>query len=161
MGIIDSLLGPGLDEGTKAPEFTLLDQAGNKRSLEDAKGKWLVLYFYPKDQTKGCTAQACSFRDNWDALKNMDINLWGVSTDSVSSHEKFAEKHQLPFPVLADDKKQVSKKYNVLLPLGIANRITFLVNPNGTIKKKLKFVSWGNYAETVAKELATLIGTKS
>lgn len=152
-----SWAGQGLPSGGYAPTFELKDQNGVLHTLEEYAGKWLVLYFYPKDETAGCTAQACSFRDGWSEIKDLGVQLVGVSTDSVEKHKAFAASHQLPFTILADTQKKVSKDYQVLLPLGFANRVTFLIDPNGVIQKTLSFVNWKTYAETVARELRALM----
>lgn len=153
---VSEWLGQGLKSGVYAPTFNLKDQNGVSHVLEQYAGKWLVLYFYPKDNTAGCTAQACSFRDAWSDITDLGVSLVGVSTDSVKAHEEFSKSHNLPFPILADDKRYVAKAYKVLLPLGFANRVTFLIDPNGIIQKTLKFVDWKNYGETVASELKKL-----
>ena len=150
-------LGQGLKPGVYAPTFDLKDQAGESHHLEDFHGKWLVIYFYPKDNTPGCTAQACSFRDSWAELRALDVGLVGISTDSEASHQQFSAEQNLPFPILSDKGKAIAKSYKVLLPLGFANRVTFLVDPKGIIKKTLRFVDWNAYAETVASELKSLM----
>ncbi len=99
--------------GKKAPDFTLLNQDGKKISLKDFKGKKIVLYFYPKDNTSGCTKEACSFRDDFPKFKKTDAVILGVSPDSVSSHKKFAEKYNLPFNLLADEDKKIVQLYDV------------------------------------------------
>ncbi len=97
--------------GKPAPAFTLDDQSGATHSLQDLKGKHTLIYFYPKDDTPGCTAQACSLRDNLEDLKELGVEVYGVSGDSVESHKKFAEKYKLPFPVLADPDKAMIEAY--------------------------------------------------
>ncbi len=131
-----------LKEGTKAPAFSLLDQSGIKHSLKDYVGKWLLIYFYPKDSTPGCTIEACAIRDSFDNFKKSKITVLGVSIDSIASHEKFAKKFKLPFPLLADtDKKMVEaygvwgeKKFMGRKYMGIS-RMSFLINPKGKIAK--------------------------
>ncbi|EKE13367.1 MAG: Alkyl hydroperoxide reductase/ Thiol specific antioxidant/ Mal allergen [uncultured bacterium] len=95
----------------KATDFTLLDQNGREHSLSDHRGKWVVLYFYPKDDTPGCTKEACTFRDSFHELQKMGVQILGISKDSVASHKKFAEKHNLNFPILSDESKEVIKVY--------------------------------------------------
>jgi peroxiredoxin Q/BCP len=125
-----------LQEGDIAPEFTLSSQEGTKISLADYKGKKnVVLYFYPKDDTPGCTKEACTFRDDIEQFKNADTEILGVSTDNVKSHQKFVNKYQLNFPLLADDNKEVVKKYGVGSLFGTASRMTYLIDKNGVIKK--------------------------
>lgn len=102
-----------LKEGQEAPQFTAIDQAGNTVSLNDFKGKTVVLYFYPKDDTPGCTAEACDFRDNYQGLQAKDIVVLGVSVDDEKSHQKFATKHSLPFTLLADTDKKIVEAYGV------------------------------------------------
>src|SRR5512139_3067275 len=112
--------------GQAAPAFKLQDQAGKWHTLADYKGKWVALYFYPKDDTPGCTTQACGFRDNIFAFNKEGAVILGVSLDDVASHKEFAEKHSLPFSLLADTDKAVSKKYGVLGYAGMAaKRETF------------------------------------
>lgn len=103
-----------LEKNKKAPAFTLLDQNGKKYKLNDYKGNWLLIYFYPKDNTPGCTKEACMIRDNFPFFEKLDLKVIGISSDSVESHKKFAKKHNLPFTLLADEKKEVIKKYGVL-----------------------------------------------
>ena len=109
-----------LSIGTKAPEFTLEDKDGNKVSMSDFKGKKVVVYFYPKDNTPGCTRQACAFRNAYDGFKKEDIQVIGISKDSIKSHQKFAEKHELPF-ILLSDPDLVAKK--ALFPLALKKKL--------------------------------------
>lgn len=129
--------GPSL--GAAAPEFRLQDQHGKWHELKDYRGKWLALYFYPKDQTPGCTTQACEFRDNIFAFREAGAAIVGVSVDDVESHQQFSAKHGLPFPILADSTKQTAKSYGVLKRyLGVmelAKRDTFLIDPEGRLVK--------------------------
>jgi thioredoxin-dependent peroxiredoxin len=124
--------------GEAAPAISLPDQTGKTVNLSDYKGKWVVLYFYPKDQTPGCTTQACEFRDNIFAFRSAGAQILGVSVDDVASHKEFAEKHGLPFPLLADSRKETATRYGVLTKFGdmvIAARETFLIDPSGKIVK--------------------------
>ena len=131
-----------LAEGKKAPSFKLKDQNGEVISLESFKGKNVVLYFYPKDDTSGCTAEACNFRDEFPKFKKVDAVILGVSPDSVESHKKFAAKYKLPFSLLSDEKKEVCEKYGVWQEksmygkkyMGVV-RTTFVINEKGIIKK--------------------------
>ena len=131
-----------LEEGKKAPSFKLKDQNGEVISLESFKGKNVVLYFYPKDDTSGCTAEACNFRDEFPKFKKIDAVILGVSPDSVESHKKFAAKYKLPFSLLSDEKKEVCEKYGVWQEksmygkkyMGVV-RTTFVINEKGIIKK--------------------------
>jgi thioredoxin-dependent peroxiredoxin len=129
-----------LKAGDKAPDFKGKDQNGKQIGLSDFKGKKLVIYFYPKDNTPGCTAQACNLRDNYDVLLNKGFKVIGVSADDEKSHQKFIEKYELPFPLIADTEKNVIKAFGVWGPKkfmgktydGI-NRTTFIINENGVI----------------------------
>jgi thioredoxin-dependent peroxiredoxin len=131
-----------LKEGDMAPEFTTATNGGGKVSLSDFKGKNVVLYFYPKDDTPGCTKEACGFRDNFAEFKKRGAVVLGVSTDSGKSHDKFVEKYKLPFPLLADEDKKIAgaydvwgeKSFMVRKYLGML-RVTFLIGPDGRIKK--------------------------
>ena len=138
--------------GQAAPAFKLQDQAGKWHSLADYKGKWVALYFYPKDDTPGCTTQACGFRDNIFAFNKEGAVILGVSLDDVASHKEFAEKHSLPFSLLADTDKAVSKKYGVLGYAGMAaKRETFLIDPQGKVAKHYASVDpKGNSVEVLA-----------
>ena len=131
-----------LEEGMKAPAFSLFNQDGNKVSLKDISGKKIVLYFYPKDDTSGCTKEACSFRDAFPKFKKSDAIILGVSPDSVKSHKKFAEKYDLNFDLLADEDKKVVQLYNVWKEKSMygkkymgVERTTFIIDEKGKIKK--------------------------
>ena len=131
-----------LKEGSKAPVIEGVDQNGNKISLNDFIGKKVILYFYPKDDTPGCTAQACNLRDNYQELIEKGFKVIGVSTDSVKSHKKFEDKFSLPFPLIADEDKKIVEQYGVWgekkfmgkTYMG-TNRTTFLIDEEGNIKK--------------------------
>ena len=130
------------DVGKTAPDFALLDQEGKKVSLKDFKGKKVILYFYPKDDTSGCTKEACSFRDDFPKFKKTDAVILGVSPDSVSSHKKFAEKYKLPFTLLSDEEKKVLSKYEVWKEKSMygkkymgVERTTYIIDESGKIKK--------------------------
>ena len=130
-----------IKEGAKAPQFKGVDQLGNTVSIADFKGKKLVLYFYPKDDTPGCTAQACNLRDNYKALLKKGLQVLGVSVDSVKSHEKFIEKYDLPFSLIADEDKKIVDKYNLWgqkkfmgrTYMG-TTRTTFLIDEAGMVR---------------------------
>lgn len=129
-----------LTTGKKAPAFKGLDQNGNKISIADFKGKKLILYFYPKDDTPGCTAQACNLRDNYTALLKKGFAVVGVSTDPIKTHKKFETKYELPFPLIADEDKKIVEQYGVWGEkkfmgksyMGIT-RTTFLIDEAGKI----------------------------
>ncbi|MDR6940596.1 thioredoxin-dependent thiol peroxidase [Mucilaginibacter pocheonensis] len=129
-----------LKEGDKAPDFTAKDQNGKTVSLSDYKGKNVILYFYPKDDTPGCTAESCSFRDNYQSLLSKGFEVIGVSTDDEKSHKKFETKYNLPFTLIADNDKQIVEAYGVWVEknmygkqyMGTA-RTTFIIDGNGVI----------------------------
>lgn len=124
--------------GMPAPAFTLTDQNAVQRSLADYRGHWLVLYFYPKDDTPGCTTEACHFRDDYLQIKKLGADILGVSIDSEKSHAAFATKYSLPFPLLADKDGAVAKQYGALWGvwlLRFARRHSFLINPDGKIAR--------------------------
>jgi thioredoxin-dependent peroxiredoxin len=145
-----------LKEGAKAPAFKGVDQNGNPVSLSDFKGRKVVLYFYPKDDTPGCTAQACNLRDNYSELLNKGFQVIGISTDSVKSHKKFEEKFQLPFPLIADEDKSIVEKYSVWGEKQMMGktymgtiRTTFLIDEEGKIKKIIAKPDTKNQTEQV------------
>ncbi|SER00253.1 peroxiredoxin Q/BCP [Nitrosomonas sp. Nm51] len=141
-----------LKPGQAAPDFKLIDQHGKTHCLEDFKGKWLALYFYPKDDTPGCTRQACAFRDNLEKLKAFDAEVVGVSVDTASSHERFAGKFGLGFPLLADTTAEMAARYCSLLNFGVvkfAKRNTFLIDPLGRIAR----IYWSARAAHNADEI--------
>ncbi|BCX15687.1 MAG: peroxiredoxin [Candidatus Parcubacteria bacterium] len=147
----------------KAPAFKLKDQDGNERKLSDFKGKWVLLYFYPKDDTPGCTKEACDIRDNFRQFKNLDIVVLGISPDTVASHKKFALKYKLPFLLLADEKKLVVKKYNVWGKKKFMGReyegvlrTSFLIDPQGKIVKIFKNVKPVGHSKEVLLALKVL-----
>ncbi len=122
--------------GQPAPDFKMQDQNGEWRSLADYRGKWVALYFYPKDDTPGCTTQACAFRDNIFAFRKIDAEIVGISLDDVESHQEFAEKYSLPFTLLSDKDGETAKQYGVLKNYGVmklASRQSFLIDPDGQI----------------------------
>lgn len=131
-----------LKEGQKAPAFQLKNQDGKKISLKDFSGKKVVLYFYPKDMTSGCTKEACDFRDHIKLFHNKDVVVLGVSPDSIESHNKFKEKYNLPFDLLSDESKTVLEKYGVWKEKSMygkkyfgVERTTFIIDENSKIKK--------------------------
>jgi peroxiredoxin Q/BCP len=146
--------------GAAAPAFRLQDQAGTWHSLAEYRGKWLVLYFYPKDDTPGCTTQACEFRDNIFAFNKRGAAIVGVSVDDVASHQAFAEEHSLPFTLLADPTKETATAYGVLHnALGImeiAARETFIIDPQGRVARHYASVDPKGHSATVLKDLEAL-----
>ena len=145
-----------IKEGKKAPSFTLEDQEGNIHSLKDYLGKKVLLYFYPKDDTPGCTREACNFRDGYKEFQKMGLIILGVSKDGVKSHKKFAEKYKLPFPLLADTEHEVAEKYGVWKLkkfmgreyMGM-ERSSFLIDEEGKIAKIYEQVKPDSHAEEV------------
>lgn len=149
-----------LHEGDIAPDFTLLDQNGITHSLNAEKGKWVLLYFYPKDNTPGCTKQACALRDEFPAFEKLNCTVFGISVDSVISHKKFAEKFSLPFTLLADTGKNVVEAYGVWQKKKLAGReylgivrTSFLINPNRKIAKIYERVNPETHATEVLQDL--------
>ncbi len=150
-----------LKEGDKAPDFTAKDQNGKTVSLTDFLDKTLILYFYPKDDTPGCTAEACSFRDNYESLLQQGYNVVGVSTDDEKAHKKFENKYSLPFPLIADTDHQIVESYGVWveknmygkLYMGTA-RTTFLIDKNSIIQKIIEKVDTKNSSQQVLDLLA-------
>lgn len=147
-----------LKEGSKAPDFTAKDQDGKKVNLSDYKGKRVVLYFYPKDDTPGCTKEACSFRDADDVFNAKGIKVFGVSTDDEKSHQKFISKFQLPFDLLADTDKKIVEKYGVWGEKSMYGRTymgtlrkTFLIGEDGKIVKIFDKVKVAEHADEVLK----------
>ena len=145
-----------LKEGDKAPDFKSTDQNGNKVKLSDFKGKRVVLYFYPKDDTPGCTKEACSFRDADDVYRKKGIKVLGVSTDDEKSHQKFISKFQLPFDLLADTDKSIVESYGVWGEKSMygkkymgTNRKTFLIDEKGKIAKIFDKVNVSEHADEV------------
>jgi peroxiredoxin Q/BCP len=142
--------------GTTAPEFSLPDQHGKLRQLSDWRGKWVVLYFYPKDDTPGCTEEACTFRDDLEQLSTLDAQVVGISVDTSASHKVFAEKYHLPFPLLADAKAEVAANYGAMsnwLVLKLAKRYTFLINPQGKIAKAYLSVDTSRHSAEILSDL--------
>lgn len=138
---------------TPAPAFTLKNQDGEDVSLEDFRGKYVVLYFYPKDDTPGCTTEACAIRDSYAALQEHAVIL-GVSSDSVQSHKQFAEKYHLPFLLLSDTERPVIKAYQSGGMM--TKRVTYLINPQGVIVKTYPTVTPASHAQELLQDLATL-----
>ncbi len=143
-----------LTEQTLAPDFALLDQTGTERSLASFRGQWVLIYFYPKDDTPGCTVEACSFRDAEHELARHGLQVIGISKDSVESHDKFVQKYQLPFVLLADPEKKVIMAYSA--GGAFTRRISYLVDPQGLIQKAYGKVDVKNHAAEVLQDVATL-----
>ena len=148
-----------LKEGMAAPDFVLQDQSGTEHHLADYRGKWVVLYFYPKDNTPGCTAEACHFRDDIMQLRELDAQLFGISLDGRKSHEEFAEKYTLPFPILSDGDGAVAKSFGSLFSLGplkFARRHTFIVDPEGNLAKIYRSVKPKTHSDEIIRDLTQL-----
>ncbi len=154
---------PMIKENVKAPEFSLIDEKGAKVNLSDYKGKPVVLYFYPKDDTPGCTTEACNFRDNYSKYTEKDAVILGVSPDSEKSHAKFAEKHSLPFTLLVDEGHKVCELYGVWGKkkfmgkeyFGVM-RTTFLIDKKGMVAKVFEGVKPATHSGEVLEALAAL-----
>ena len=143
-----------LSEGDSAPDFELADHRGDSVRLSDYRGQRVVVYFYPKADTPGCTKQACSFRDTYDRLEDEDFVVFGVSTDSVEEQEAFAEKYDLPFRLLADPDGEVAAQYDSLRSgSNTAKRNTFLIGEDGTILSVYKSVSPEGHAEEILSDV--------
>ena len=152
-----------VEEGKKAPAIKLKDQNGKQVTLNDFKGKNGVMYFYPKDNTSGCTAQACNFRDEFPDFKKMKAVILGVSPDSVESHKKFAEKYSLPFRLLSDEKKQTVEKYGVWKEKSMygrkymgVERSTFIIDKTGKVRKVFRKVKVVEHNKEVKEALKGL-----
>ncbi|MEJ2554161.1 MAG: peroxiredoxin [Gammaproteobacteria bacterium] len=145
--------------GQPAPPFTLHDQDGKLRRLSDYAGKWLVVYFYPKDDTPGCTKEACHFRDDMAKLHALGVQLVGISLDSSASHDQFARKFRLPFPLLADDGGTVARRYDAYWSFAFirfARRHTFIIDPAGHIAKIYRNVDPDTHSAQVITDIKTL-----
>jgi peroxiredoxin Q/BCP len=145
--------------GTMAPEFSLPDQDNKIRQLKDYRGQWVVLYFYPKDDTPGCTQEACQFRDDLHLLAELGAQILGISVDDSASHKKFADKYNLPFPLLADHTTAVARSYGALSDLMVvkyAKRYTFLIDPQGRIAKTYLQVDTSRHSKEIVDDLKKL-----
>ena len=148
-----------VEVGKPAPEFELPDQTGQLHSLEDYRDRWVVLYFYPKDDTPGCTTEACEFRDDIFKFRDANAQILGVSFDDVESHQKFAEHYNLPFPLLADTEGLAADAYGVrtrMFGMKVAKRQTFLIDPAGTLVKHYEKVKPATHSDEVLADLAAL-----
>ncbi len=152
-----------LEVGTKAPNFTLKDKDGNDVSLSDFIGRRVVLYFYPKDNTPGCTRQACAFAGAYKGFTDKNVQVIGISRDSVASHQKFAEKYNLPFVLLSDPERTAIEAYGVWqekklygkVSMGVV-RTTFIIDENGIVKRVMKKVKPDTNAAEILNELSEL-----
>jgi thioredoxin-dependent peroxiredoxin len=146
--------------GSKAPNFTLPDEDGKMHSLEEYKGKWVLLYFYPKDDTPGCTIEACTIRDQFQDFKSINAEVLGVSTDSIKSHRRFKDAYELPFTLLADEEKTLVNLYGVYGEKKMmgktymgTNRTSFLISPEGVLKKIYEKVKPPKHAAEVVEDI--------
>jgi peroxiredoxin Q/BCP len=150
-----------LKEGDKAPDFSLQDDSGKEVSLKDLKGKKVVLYFYPKDDTPGCTKEACSFRDDYSKYKKANTVIYGVSKDSVDSHQEFKKKYSLPFPLLVDTDAKLAQQYGAWgeknmygkVSMGLI-RSTFVIDENGKLEKIYQNVKVDGHSEALIEHLS-------
>ena len=144
--------------GSAAPGFKLQDQNGDWHELSDYSGRWLAIYFYPKDDTPGCTTEACNFRDNIFAFEAIDAAVIGISVDDVDSHKEFSDKYKIPFTLLADTGGGVCEEYGVLGFMGmqIASRQSFIVNPDGVIVKHYADVNPDTHTQEVLADIQQL-----
>jgi peroxiredoxin Q/BCP len=143
--------------GDAAPDFRLQDQNSQWHGLGDYAGQWVVLYFYPKADTPGCTTEACEFRDNIFAFQDIGAAVVGVSVDDVGSQKEFADKYHLPFPLLSDASQATAKAYGVLRDSGVANRQTFLIGPDGRVAKHYAEVDPATHSAQVLADLEVLM----
>lgn len=149
--------------GDKAPDFKLLDQNEKEHTLKDYKGEWLLIYFYPKDDTPGCTKEACGIRDNFSTFTKEGIQVLGVSKDSTAKHKKFEEKYELPFTLLADTETEMCQAYGVWGQkkfmgreyMGI-NRMSFIISPDGKIAKIYEKVKPAEHAVEILNDIKEL-----
>jgi peroxiredoxin Q/BCP len=151
-----------VEEGKQAPEFELESDSGKTVRLSDLRGSSVVLYFYPKDDTPGCTTEACEFRDAYDRFRKQGVEVIGVSPDRVDSHRKFKDKHELPFPLLADPDHTVAEAYGVWkekknygkTSMGI-DRSTFVIGPDGTLVKAMRGIRAAGHAAAVLERVTS------
>ncbi len=152
-----------LKEGAKAPNFKSVDQDGIEHTLSQYKGSWVMLYFYPKDDTPGCTKEACSIRDSWKEFNDKGITVLGVSADTAAKHKMFADKYNLPFPLLADTEKEIIKSYEAVGMKKMYGReyegifrVTYLISPDGKIAKAYPKVKPDIHADEILQDITAL-----
>ncbi len=142
--------------GKAAPEFKLKNSYGELVSLKEFKGEWLLVFFYPKDDTPGCTKEACSLRDNYTEIKKLNANVVGISIDSSESHKEFKEKYNLPFMLLSDPDGETAKEYGALnnfFIFRLAKRQSFIIDPKGVVRRVYRNVSPSNHAQEIKNDL--------
>jgi peroxiredoxin Q/BCP len=146
-------------KNSKAPYFKLKDESGKIISLSHFKGKWVVIFFYPKDDTPGCTKEACNFRDNYSGIQSLGAHVIGISLDKTTSHQKFKEKYQLPFKLLSDPQGEVAKKYGALFKfmfIKFSRRHSFIIDPQGLIRKEYRSVNPTTHSIQIIDDLRIL-----
>jgi peroxiredoxin Q/BCP len=143
-------------QGQRLPDVEFITEAGEKLTTEGLSGRKTVLYFYPKDDTPGCTKEACAFRDRMDDYRNADIQVYGVSLDSPESHRQFRQKYGLNFPLLTDEGGRAAQTLGVLSDRGLANRVTFLLDPDGKVVRAYPEVSPETHADDILEDAASL-----
>ncbi len=148
-------------ERERAPDFRAQDQHGAVRTLAEFRGHPVVLYFYPRDGTPGCTREACAFRDAWDRIAATGAQVLGVSTDSVASHRRFADEHHLTFPLLADPEGRIADQYGVRRVMGFDARVTFIIDATGQVVRVYPSVDPAIHADEVVRVLQGLAGSPS
>ncbi len=148
--------GARIAAGDPAPAFMAQDQTGRVRQLSEYRRHPVVLYFYPRDATPGCTAEACAFRDAWERLEATGAVVLGVSTDDVASHRRFHDEHQLPFDLLSDPDGEIAQRYGVPLRMGMSARVTFLVDGEGVVRRVFEDVDPGVHADEVIAAIQAL-----
>lgn len=145
-----------LPPGSLAPDLAALDQGGKAHRLADERGHAVIVYFYPKDGTPGCTKEACAFRDAWDRFQAAGVQIFGVSSDDQKSHEQFAKEEKLPFPILADPDHAWSRAFGVPTRLGMDARVSFLIDGAGRVARVYPDVDPAIHADQVLKDAAAL-----
>ena len=148
-----AVVGGELAVGKAAPDFTAKDQDGKELTLSALKGKPVVVYFYPKDETPGCTKEACAFRDAWKDLEKKGVVLIGVSTDTAESHKAFAKHHELPFHLVSDESGTIAKSFGVPNRAGFLGRQSFVIGPDGNVKKIYREVDVAKHASEVLADV--------
>ena len=146
--------------GMDAPDFMLPDAQGTQRRLDDFRGEWLLLYFYPKDDTPGCTKEACAFRDGYQALRARSVRVVGISLDDAASHRAFANKYGLPFPLLIDTNGDMAARYGALRawgPVRFAKRHSFIIDPAGRVRKIYRSVDVDTHYDEVLADLDQML----
>ncbi len=145
-----------LQKGSQAPQFQSIDQEGKSHSITDYAGKWLLLYFYPEDDTSGCTKEACMIRDSFQDFRDKGISVLGVSSDNQESHANFAQKYSLPFSLLVDSDKTILRAYQALADNGDTLRTSYLINPEGVIAKVYIDVQPEIHAEEILRDFEAI-----